>query len=81
MAKRIDRCLDIFHQFRTANCSKGVAQKPNLDQSSQEGLRSLQARVMSDEIPIIQTDKSGKFGACTPDIYLTMGEKHNRNDL
>ena len=53
----------------------------NLRKSGNEALKSLCDRVKSGEVIIVETDKSGKFSAISPEVYLAMGHKHTSNDV
>ena len=46
-----------------------------------EGMKSLQKRVMNDEIIITETDKSKKFSVLTTSQYYQSGRKHTAKDL
>ena len=64
-----------------ANCSPRGDQIINLDRARSEGLKSLKQRVTTGDLVVIQTDKSGNFGACSPLAYENMGLKHTSEDL
>ena len=60
-------------RVESGNGKPGGTARLDLDKSGKEALKSLRERVKSGEVVIVQTDKSGKFSAISPEAYLTMG--------
>ena len=52
----------------------------NLTKLELSGMRSLQKRVLSNEIMITETDKSGRFSILKSSQYYQAGQKHTKND-
>ena len=49
----------------------------NLTAAEKRGLKKLKKHVEKDEVVIVKTDKSGKFGVISKEKYLEMGKKGN----
>ena len=44
------------------------------------GLKNLKKRVKNEELIVLPTDKSGRFGVMSVKNYLRAGEKHTKKD-
>ena len=65
----------------TKSCNKkGIAKKNNLTKNETNNLRSLEKRVKSGEVVIMQTDKSRKLTINKPDNYMEQMKPHLRDD-
>ena len=69
-----------FNQYRQKFCNKNRAQKTNLTEQEERGLKRLLTRIQEDNIVVLKTDKSGKFAATTQENYLKMGQEHTNKD-
>ena len=70
----------IFNDFYQENCNEKGQQSRNLSKSEMAGIAKLKKRVANNTIIIMETDKSGKLAAATPEAYLEMGQEHVSKD-
>ena len=82
--------LDAFRETTKNKNNPGESKKgrgkdgrieSNLTRLELEGMKSLQKRVMNEEIIITETDKSKKFCVLTTNQYYQSGKKHTEKDL
>ena len=69
-----------FKEFRGKNCNNKGEQESNLTKGEESGLKSLKKRFKNEELVVLPTDKSGRFGVMSMKNYLRAGEKHTRGD-
>ena len=76
-----DRIRKETEEYITKSCNKkGIPKKNNLTKDQTKNLRSLEKRVKSGEVVIMQNDKSTKLTINKPDNYIEQMKPHLRDD-
>ena len=69
-----------FRTYVRTKCGEGGELESNLNKEELKGLKTLKNRFKKEEIIILPTDKSGRFGIMSLENYLRAGEKHTGKD-
>ena len=65
----------------TEKINKGELQRiTNLSKKEQAALKSIKSRIKSNELMVVSTDKSSRFGVMTYEQYLEAGRSHTSKD-
>ena len=69
-----------FRSYMRKKCDEGGRLESNLNREELKGLKSLKKRFKNEEVVILPTDKSGRFGLMGMEHYMRAGEKHTKKD-
>ena len=69
-----------FKQYMREKCDDEGRQESNISKEELRGLKTLKKRVKNEEIVVLPTDKSGRFGVMSMENYMRAGSKHTGKD-
>ena len=67
-----------FKEYMREKCDKDGRQESNITKEEMRGLKQLKKRVKNEEIVVLPTNKSGRFGVMSMKNYLRAGDKHEK---
>ena len=67
-------------EFIGGHCDENGEQESNLTEKERMGLKRLRKRIMSGELLVLKTDKSGKFALISREKLKEIGEEHTAGD-